>query len=85
MSQLHEMKTSPVAPTLPPRMEASPRKGTHTKTMAKTARACGSNYTPTKGWRDRKVGEGGKEYQKRVANRLKETIKANSKGDKVTI
>jgi len=84
MSRLHEMKTGAVPPKLPVKMEASPRRGTHTKTIAKTARALGFNYTPTLGFRARKQGEGGKDYQKRVKARFQEDFEAKQKGDRVT-
>lgn len=84
MSQLHMMKTGEIAPKKLTKMAPSPRQGTHTKTRAKTARALGQNFTPTQGWRDRKVGEAGKDYQKRVRAGFVKQAKAAKKGDKVT-
>lgn len=53
----------------------SPRKGTRrTRTMAKTARACGSNYTPTFFWGDRHLGEAGNAYKH--SNRRAQTAQA---------
>lgn len=86
MSRLHEIKkgATPLTKAVP-MPSASPRQGTRTtKTMAKTARACGHNHTPTEGWRARKQGEGGKDYGKRVKARFAESAKAQQKGDKVS-
>ena len=45
------------------------RFGNHsTKTRAKTARACGSNYTPTGSWRDRNQGIAGAKSSKTKAD-----------------
>jgi len=82
MSQLHDMKTRGAPLKERTVYEKSPRAGTHTKTRAKTAKACGSNYTPVLGWRARKVGESGKAYGKRVKTGILDNIKAARRGDK---
>ena len=84
MSRNHDIKLGAAPLTkASPKLADSPRKGTRTtKTMAKTARACGFNYTPTGSWRGRKQGEGGKDYGKRVQKAMLQTAKAHKKGDK---
>lgn len=60
----------------------SPRMGNRDRTKLKTARACGSNATPTMSWGARKQGESGKAWQVNNRRALVAQAKKARMGDR---
>lgn len=84
MSRLHEMKVAANAGDHPqiPRGSESNRAGTRkTRTMAKTARACGFNYTPTTGWRERSQVRSSKIIKSGSIKGMRKQAKIGARGD----
>lgn len=59
----------------------SPRMGKRNKTARKTAKALGRNLIPTQSWGDRKQGEAGGDWKRKMDRGLKEQSKKFRKGD----
>lgn len=82
MSILHEMKTGNYPHKVQPG-GVSIRSGTRmTRTRAKTAKACGFNYTPTSPWRERTQGARSSKMLKAAQIKdLKKQAKTVASGD----
>jgi hypothetical protein len=82
MSQLHAMKVEGNA-HFPTGGYVSGRAGTRkTRTLAKTARANGHDYTPTQGWRERSQGmDSAKVRRAKEVKGMKKQAQETVKGD----